>query len=126
MAKKKYLAVDVDLKEIDVDSFDGKIVDVIKYLEGVQAEYEDTFQHLRIVVESGGWDAPHDFILRGTRQETDPERDKRLAKAKKRREATKKTKAQEKAAEIEQLKELLNKHGGDLQFDIHKLMFENQ
>ena len=125
MAKKKYLEVDDDLEEIDVDSFDGEIVDIVERLQQIAAKHEDTHQHLRIVVESGGWDAPHDFILRGTRQETDLERDKRLAKAKKRRETTKKTKAEKDAAEIEQLKELLTKHGGDLQFDIQKL-FEDQ
>tara|TARA_R110002094_G_scaffold117756_1_gene113358 strand:+ start:1995 stop:2378 length:384 start_codon:yes stop_codon:yes gene_type:complete len=124
MAKKKYLEIHERLKELDPwVVFNRSIVHVMADLQGFQNDYPQ-HKKLRIVVDSGGWDDPDEFHLVGTRMETDSERDKRLARAKKSREDAKQIKADRNAAEIEQLKELLTKHGGDLHFDIHKLMFD--
>tara|TARA_R110002096_G_scaffold174566_1_gene350341 strand:- start:1723 stop:2097 length:375 start_codon:yes stop_codon:yes gene_type:complete len=124
MAKKKYLEITERLKELSPYSmFDRSIVHIMADLQGFQDDYPD-HKYLRITVESGGWDNPDEFYLMGTRTETDIERDKRLVKAQKLRKDKKNAKTKKDTAEKEQLKELLRKHGGDLQFDIQRLMEE--
>tara|TARA_R110002126_G_C10490983_1_gene504759 strand:+ start:15792 stop:16169 length:378 start_codon:yes stop_codon:yes gene_type:complete len=123
---KKYLEIDEQLEQLDIiDLFGHNIDNLIENLKVAQAKYKDTHYDVRIDVECGSFDNEDEFYLYGKRQETDIERDERLVKAQKLRKDKKSAKTKKDAAEIEQLKELLTKHGGDLQFDIQKL-FEDQ
>jgi len=124
VGRKKYLEITEKLKELSPYSmFDRSIVHIMADLQGFKDDYPE-HKDLRITVESGGWDNPDEFYLMGTRTETDIERDKRLVKAQKVRKDKKSAKDRKTEQEKEQLKELLRKHGGDLQFDIQKLMEE--
>lgn len=122
MGKKKYLEIEEHLEDLDIDTFDGEIDQLVKKLDEIQSKHQDKYHSLRIGIEN--YHDNVDAILYGKRSETEQERLKRLAKARKLREDKKSLKAKRDAQERQQLKELLMKHGGDLHFDIHKLMEE--
>ena len=125
MAKKKYLDIIEKLRELSpYDIFDRSLVAIIADLEGFKNDYPE-YRDLRISVFHSSWQGDNvEFYLFGTRTETENERLVRLAADKKHRDKIKARKKEQNAEEIALLKKLLNKHGGDLQFDIHKLMEE--
>jgi len=108
---KKYLAIEEELREFDVDLFNGSIIKLAAELQGFQDDYPD-HTNLRF------WIDQHyecvEIKLMGTRQETDRERDKRLTRARKERNLKAEAKAQKEAAEKTELKRLLEKYGEEL------------
>lgn len=114
MARKVYKEVRESVGRIESDDFEGSIGDVIDMLtklrdETLDAGYED------IVLESNSYSmdcgSPTDFDIIATRMETDAERDKRLADARKVREEKKQKRLDRIEKEKETLAHLIKKHG---------------
>jgi len=115
MAKKKYLEFEEQLEEVDIGLIDGELDVLIDRLKKLGEKYTSTHSKIRIKVEYGSWDDSDEFYLMGTRSETDKERDKRLARAKKIRDAKKAQKLKQEEHEKELLGRLLKKHGNILE-----------
>lgn len=92
--KTKYKEIKKKLKTLDQDFFTGSVEDTIKALENFEAEHPG-FYNFKLEIEDGWGDYRVDYVLFGIRKETDQERDKRLAKAKRLRIAQKKRREKE-------------------------------
>ena len=113
MGRKKYLEIEEKLRYIDDDTFDGPVDEVIQSLQDMKKSYPNHTK-LRIWLDYGAWDNPNEYHLMGTRMETDDERDKRLAKARKLKEQKAAKKAEDEAKEKQELKRLIEKYGDEL------------
>lgn len=112
MPKKKYLEIEEELRDLDVESmFDRSIVEIQADLTGFQEDYPN-HSKLRIYVDH--YYESVEIKLMGTRLETDKERDKRLAKAREMKAKKIAAKEEAMAAEKQQLKQLLEKYGDEL------------
>ena len=87
---------------------DGSLADVKDYIEGLIEKYgQDAYME----VESYGYDCYPELIISHERQETDAERDKRLAQARKEREKKKAEKLKQEEREHKELARLQKKYG---------------
>jgi len=104
---KRYLQIR-ESKNIELYDFDGRVADVLKFIEGLKEEHGEN----AVIDICQIWDNT-EVAVHWYRQETDVERDKRLAKARKAR-ATAKTKAAEREeAERAELARLQAKYAAE-------------
>jgi hypothetical protein len=109
--KKRYLEITETLRELSIEFFEGSLIQLMAELQGFMDDYPD-HKDLEILIDH--YCESVDIELRGTRLETDKERDKRLAKARKERERKAEMKASREVAEKQELKRLLEKYGEEL------------
>lgn len=110
MPKKKYLEIEECLRALPVEFFDRSLVEIQADLTGFREDYPDHTK-LRIMVEYASWDDRDEFYLKGTRSETDDERDWRLEQTREDRRKKAEAQARKEQAEREQLAKLLKKYG---------------
>lgn len=95
-----------DRKQLALDDFEGKLVEVRDYLDSLIEQYGDD---ARLVLE---WDYENvDLELQFDRKESEAERAKRLEKARKDREKKAAAKAVKEEEEQAELARLLEKYG---------------
>jgi hypothetical protein len=105
MAKYKVISAKADES---ICMLDGKLADVKDYIESLIEKYgSDSYME----IESYGYDCYPELVVRYERQETDAERDKRLAKARKERERNKAAKLKQEERERKELARLQKKYG---------------
>ena len=86
----------------------SKLSDVKEYIERLIEQYgEDAYME----IEAHGYDCYPELVIQYQRQETDKERDKRLAQARKERERKAKEKAAREERERKELARLQKKYG---------------
>lgn len=106
----KYKMVRESVNE-DIWSLDGKLSDVRNYIDRLIDEYGE---NACMDIERDGYDCYVELYVHYERQETDKERDKRLAVARKEREKRAREKAQIEERERKELARLQKKYGEDL------------
>lgn len=109
-SKKKYLQVRETLCNLDMDFFSDTIVKIMAELQGFKDDYPD-HTDLAILIDHDYDSRAIDVNLVGTRLETDKERNKRLAKARKERERKVEVNASREAAEKAEFFRLVDKFG---------------
>lgn len=92
----------------DIWSLDGKLSSVKEHIEWLIDQYGDD---ARMEIEAYGYDCYPELVVHYERQETDKERDKRLAQARKEREKKKAEKLKKEERERKELARLLEKYG---------------
>lgn len=110
---KKYLTKRSNLGTFYIGDLDGGLSDAISVLEELRDRHADEgFSEVGFDIDPGPGDVC--IYVYGFRQETDAERNRRLAKAKKEREVKKEARKKKEAQEIKELEHLLSKHGDKL------------
>ena len=103
----KYKMVSVESGE-SISMLDGKLSDVKDYIEMLIEQYgEDAYME----IEAYGYDCYPELVVRYERQETDKERDKRLAQARKEREKKKAARLKQEERERKEFARLQKKYG---------------
>jgi transposase len=103
---------------VDIDQFEGKVVDIIRRLEADLESYGESAE-IDIYIDYHAYGGGSYIVCEGHywRDETDKEMQKRLDREKKAREAEKKKRAEAKVKKEEQerkeLARLLKKYGGE-------------
>jgi hypothetical protein len=105
MAKYKMVRESV---EEDIYALDGKLIDVKHYIERLIEKYGE---NAYMDIERDGYDCYVELYIKYERQESDEERDKRLAVARKDRERRAKEKAAQEERERMELARLQKKYG---------------
>ena len=105
MAKYKMIC---ERAEEDIWCLDGKLSDVKEYVERLIEKYGDD---ACMDIERDGYDCYVELYVEFERQESDKERDKRLAVARKEREKKAKEKAVQEERERKELARLQKKYG---------------
>ena len=91
-----------------ISCLDGQLSEVKHYIEMLIEQYgEDAYME----IEAHGYDCYPELVVRHERQETDAERDKRLAQARKEREKKKAEKLKQEERERKELARLQKKYG---------------
>ncbi len=111
---KKYHRVDESLGKFTASDLEGNLEERIAYL---QSFIDNHPNHTDFGLDYDYGYNDHGsgkFKIMATRDETDNERDKRLAKARKERNLKAEAKEQKKTAEKKELKRLLEKYGEEL------------
>lgn len=91
-----------------ISSLDGKLSEVKHYIEMLIEQYGDDAY---MEIEAHGYDCYPELVVEYDRQETDKERDKRLAQARKERERRAKEKLAQEERERKELARLQKKYG---------------
>lgn len=99
---KKYLDIEVRARTISVYDFDKDVKSIIEDLQGYIKEFGDS---VRFDVDPSVFDSV-DIVIYYTRKETDDERDRRLAKARKARAKKKKEDAEKEEREKKEYERL--------------------
>lgn len=105
MAKYKMIR---ERAEEDIYALDGKLIDVKEYIERLIEQYGE---NAYMDIERDGYDCYVELYVQYERQESDKERDKRLAVARKEREKKAKEKAAQEERERKELARLQKKYG---------------
>ena len=91
-----------------ISSLDGKLSDVRSHIDWLLEQYgQDAYME----IEAHGYDCYPELVVENERQETDKERDKRLAQARKERDRKAKDKAAREERERKELARLQKKYG---------------
>ncbi len=91
-----------------ISCLDGELSEVKHYIEMLIEQYGES---ARMEIEAHGYDCYPELAVWYDRQETDKERDKRLAQARKEREKKAKEKAAQEERERKELARLQKKYG---------------
>jgi hypothetical protein len=94
--------------EESICMLDGKLVDVKDYIDDLIEKYGDDAY---MEIEAHGYDCYPELVVQYDRQESDKERDKRLAVARKDRERRAKEKLAQEERERKELARLQKKYG---------------